>query len=82
MPETEDHIAYCCEVMRFLIAGDDVSVSNLTQQQKFFTTHLQPWVLQMCDAITAHPRAKFYAALSGFTRAFISVEAQGFDMLA
>lgn len=82
MPETEDHIAYGCEVMRFLIAGDDVSVSNLTQQQKFFTTHLQPWVLQMCDAITAHPRAKFYAALAGFTRAFVSVEAQGFDMLA
>lgn len=82
MPETEDHIAYACEVMRYLIAGDDVSVSNLTQQQKFFTTHLQPWVVQMCDAITAHPRAKFYAAVSGFTRAFISVEAQGFDMLA
>ena len=82
MPETEDHIAYGCEVMRYLIAGDDVSVSNLTQQQKFFTTHLQPWVLQMCDAIAAHPRAKFYAALSGFTRAFVSVEAQGFDMLA
>lgn len=81
MPETEDHIAYGCEVMRYLIAGDDVSVSNLTQQQKFFTTHLQPWVLQMCDAIAAHPRAKFYAALAGFTRAFVSVEAQGFDML-
>jgi TorA maturation chaperone TorD len=82
MPETEDHVAYCCEVMRYLIAGDDVGVSNLTQQQKFFTAHLQPWVLQMCDAIAAHPRAKFYAALSGFTRAFVSVEAQGFDMLA
>ncbi|MGV3727303.1 TorD/DmsD family molecular chaperone [Hydrogenophaga sp.] len=81
MPETEDHVAYLCEVMRYLIAGDDVAVANLTQQQKFFTTHLQPWVLQMCDAIAAHHRARFYAALAGFTRAFVNVEAQGFDML-
>ncbi len=28
MPETEDHIAYLCEVMRYLIAGDEVSVSE------------------------------------------------------
>jgi TorA maturation chaperone TorD len=81
MPETEDHIAYLCEVMRYLIAGDEVEVANLTQQQKFFTTHLQPWVLQMCDVIAAHPKAKFYASLAGFTRAFVNVEAQGFDML-
>ena len=82
MPETEDHIAYLCEVMRFLIAGDDVEVSNLTRQQAFFTTHLQPWVMALCDALEAHPKARFYGALAGFTRAFFSVEAQGFDMLA
>ena len=82
MPETEDHVAYVCEVMRYLIAGDDVEVANLTQQQKFFSAHVQPWVAQMCDAIEAHPKARFYAALAGFTRAFLSVEAQGFDMLA
>jgi len=82
MPETEDHVAYVCEVMRYLIAGDDVEVANLTQQQKFFSAHVQPWVAQMCDAIEAHPKARFYAALAGFTRAFLNVEAQGFDMLA
>jgi len=81
MPETEDHVAYVSEVMRYLIAGDEVEVANLTQQQKFFTTHLLPWVPKMCDAIAAHPKARFYGALAGFTRAFISVEAQGFDML-
>ena len=82
MPETEDHIAYVCEVMRYLIAGDDVSVSNLTRQRDFFAAHLQPWVVALCDAITAHPKARFYARLADFTRAFTSVEAQGFDMLA
>ena len=81
MPETEDHIAYLCEVMRYLIAGDDVAVANLTRQRAFFAEHVQPWVLLLCDAIAAHPRASFYAVLAGFTRAFASVEAQGFDML-
>ncbi len=81
MPETEDHFAYLCEVMRYLIAGDDVAVANLTQQKSFFGDHLQPWTTAMCDAIGQHPRAKFYAALSEFTRAFLSVENQGFDML-
>jgi len=81
MSETEDHFACLCEVMRYLIAGDDVAVANLAQQQKLFATHLQPWTGRMCDAIAAHPKARYYAALAEFTRAFLSVEAQGFDML-
>ena len=82
MPETEDHVAYLCEVMRYLIAGDDVAVANLTRQREFFARHLQPWLPLMCEAITHHPKARFYAALAAFTQAFASVEAQGFDMLA
>jgi len=82
MAETEDHIAYEFEVMRYLIAGDDVAVANLTKQVAFFAEHLQPWVHPLCDAITSHPKARFYAVLAEFTRAFMHVEAQGFDMLA
>ncbi len=81
MPETEDHFAYLCEVMRYLIAGDDVAIANLTQQKSFFGDHVQAWTAAMCDAVAAHPRAKFYAALAGFTSAFLNVEQQGFDML-
>ena len=81
MPETEDHVAYVCEVMRYLIAGDDVEVANLTQQQKFFSAHVQSWAPALCEAIAAHPKARFYAALAGFTAAFISVETQGFDLM-
>ena len=79
--ETEDHIAYLCEVMRYLIAGDDVAVANLTQQQRFFATHLQPWVERLCEAIAAQPRAEFYRAVALFTQAFMNVEAQGFDLV-
>ena len=81
MPETEDHVAYLCEVMRYLIAGDDVEVANLTRQRTFFSCHVQPWFPRMCDAVMQHPKAGFYSRLAAFTQAFISVEAQGFDML-
>jgi TorA maturation chaperone TorD len=81
MSESEDHLAYVCEVMRYLIAGEDVAVANLTHQREFFGEHLQPWVMPLCDAISQHPKARFYAALAEFTRAFIGVEMQGFDML-
>jgi TorA maturation chaperone TorD len=81
MPETEDHIAYLCEVMRYLIAGDDVAVANLTRQREFFSVHVQPWIVGLCEAIAAHPKARFYRALAAFTQAFMNIEAQGFDML-
>ena len=81
LPETEDHIAYLCEVMRYLIAGDDVTVANLTQQKVFYSTHLQAWVNSLCDSLLAHPKARFYKCVAEFTQAFISVENQGFDML-
>jgi TorA maturation chaperone TorD len=81
MSDTEDHIAYLSEVMRYLIAGDDAAVANLTRQSEFFAAHLQPWVTGLCDTIIAHPKARFYAVVAAFTRAFVGVEAQGFDML-
>lgn len=82
MSDTEDHFAYLCEVMRYLIAGEDVAVANLTRQREFFAAHIQPWANQMCDAIQSNTKANFYALLAELIRAFISVEALGFDMLA
>lgn len=81
MPETEDHVAYLSEVMRYLIAGDDMAVCNLTSQKEFFAAHLQTWLPALCDALQAHPAASFYAAVAQLTRAFVAVESQGFDML-
>ena len=81
LPETEDHVAYICEVMRYLIAGDDVVVANLTRQREFFTRHVQTWLPAMCEAVMQHPKARFYRALAAFTQVFVNVEAQGFDLL-
>lgn len=81
MGETEDHVSCLFEVMRYLIAGDDVAVANLTRQQAFYAAQIQPWISGMCDAVSAHPKANFYAALARFTQAFAQVEAQAFDIL-
>jgi TorA maturation chaperone TorD len=79
--ETEDHVAYLFEVMRYLIAGDDLAVCNLEQQRRFFRAHLQPWVEKLADAVEAHPRPRLYRSVAAMTRAFVQVETQGFDLL-
>lgn len=79
--ETEDHIAVLCEVMRYLIAGDDVGISNLAKQQAFFNDHMRFWVDAMLESIAAHPQADFYKSLAAFARDFFAVEGQGFDLL-
>jgi TorA maturation chaperone TorD len=81
MSETEDHFASLCEVMRYLIAGDDAGISNLAAQRRFFDAHLRGWVDSLCRAIEAHPGADFYAALARFARDFFAVEVQAFDLL-
>lgn len=79
--ETEDHVAYVLEVMRYLIAGDDAGVCNLAQQRRFFRAHVQSWVEALCEAVLAHPRAELWRAVAGFTQAFVQVETQAFDLL-
>ena len=79
--ETEDHIACVFEVMRYLIAGEDVAVSNLEQQRRFFRAHVQSWVEQLLDAVVAQPQALLWREVAALTRAFVQVETQGFDML-
>jgi TorA maturation chaperone TorD len=79
--ETEDHIACVFEVMRYLIAGDDAAVANLERQRRFFRTHVQTWVDKLADAVSLQPGAVLWREVASFTRAFVQVETQGFDML-
>lgn len=78
--ESEDHIAFVCEVMRTLIAADDVMPANVATQKTFFATHMQAWVIDACAAIEAHPQAAFYQAVARLARSFFEVEMQAFDM--
>jgi TorA maturation chaperone TorD len=79
--ETEDHVSYLFEVMRYLIAGDDAAVCNLERQRRFFRGQVQPWVEAMCESVLACPRANTWRSVAEFTRQFVQVETQGFDLL-
>ena len=79
--ETEDHVAYIFEVMRYLIAGDDGGVCNLEHQRRFFRKHVQTWLHAFCDAVQGSASGNVYATVAAFTAAFLAVETQAFDML-
>jgi TorA maturation chaperone TorD len=79
--ETEDHLSALCEVMRYLIAGDDVEISNLTNQRVFFNDHIRPWYDELCDAIEDIPDMHLYHPVAALTREFLAIEGQSFDMI-
>jgi TorA maturation chaperone TorD len=73
--EPEDHIAALCEVMRHLILRDDSAA-----QRKLFEDFLWPAVGRLCDAITGHGRAGFYAPVARLAKTFLDLEHSAFDM--
>jgi TorA maturation chaperone TorD len=80
VPESEDHIAALCEVMRFLIASDHPLHATIAQQKQFFATHIQAWVGDLCDAIMQNRGARFYGPVAQLAKRFFEVEMQAFDM--
>lgn len=79
--ETEDHVSYVFEVMRYLIAGEDAGISNLEQQRRFFRAHVQPWMGPLCKTVEDQPAADLWKAIAAMTLAFVQVETQAFDLL-
>lgn len=79
--ETEDHVSYVLEVMRYLIAGGDAAAGQLAQQRRFFRAHVQPWIEPLCQAVEAQPAARLWRAIAALTLAFVEVETQAFDLL-
>jgi TorA maturation chaperone TorD len=80
--EPEDHLAALCEVMRGLILGDlAASPATLEEQKRFFSRHMQPWVLRCCDATIHSDKANYYVKVAQFARAFFEIEIAAFEMV-
>ncbi len=76
--EYEDHFSGLCEVMRHLIFfGSDVAVQK---QKSFFLRYLVPCYAIVCDAVTVSPNTNFYKHVARFTKAFLDVEAESFEI--
>ena len=79
--EPEDHFSALCDVMRLLIVGDgERAAAGLDEQRDFFHAHLEPWFLQLADAIEVSGKANFYRPASRFMRAFLELETQSFEI--
>jgi TorA maturation chaperone TorD len=72
--EVEDHVSAVCDAMRWLIE----SGQSLDVQRGFFDEFVYTGVGLFCDAVQASPSSSFYRAAGGLTRAFMTVENEGF----
>ncbi len=77
--EYEDHFSGLCEVMRHLI-GAASSGAAVQKQETFFTRYLVPCYSSFCDAVTASPNTDFYKYVGRFTKAFLDVESESFEI--
>jgi len=76
--EPEDHIAGICEALRFAIA---MQHRTDREQKLFFETFLYRGGVKFCAAVIASLKADFYRAAATFTREFLELEHEAFEML-
>ena len=74
--EPEDHISALFEVFSVMIS-DAVS---LTEQQKFFETHMLPWIGRFFVDLGKAKTAQFYQAVAQFGAAYNELEKQYLSM--
>ncbi len=77
--EYEDHFSGLYEVMRHLISigSDDAAVQK---QKSFLMRYLVPTYASFCDAVTVSPNTNFSKHVARFTKAFLDVETESFQI--
>ena len=75
--EYEDHVSAVCETMRYVIA---VQQRTLAEQKAFFERFVYPGATAFCAAVSASPKARFYAPVARFARAFFDIEKSAFEI--
>jgi TorA maturation chaperone TorD len=77
--EFEDHLGALCETMRVLISGAaGLARQPVSEQQRFFDTHIAPWYARCLADIANDAEANFYRLVAGFALAFFAIEAEAF----
>lgn len=76
--EPEDHIAALCDVMRHLIAEQQV---DLSVQKQFFERWIRPNFEPLCAAIERSELGAFYKSAGRLAKTFFSLEQSAFEML-
>jgi TorA maturation chaperone TorD len=74
--EPEDHVAAIFEVFSVMISD----ASSLSEQQRFFETHMKPWLERFFADLGKARSAKFYKSVALFGAAFIELESAYLSM--
>jgi len=77
--EYEDHFSGLCEVMRHLIATGS-SDGAVQEQKAFFMEYIDPGYDKFLAAITASPNTNFFKHVATFTKVFLDVEKDSFEL--
>ena len=65
--------------MRHLIAAGSSDVA-VHEQKIFFSEYITAWYVNFCDVVIASPNTNFYKHVARFTKAFLDVEAESFEI--
>ena len=66
--------------MAGMILGEFGDAATLSDQHKFFSTHLSPWATHFFKDLEAAKTASFYMPVGTVGRLFLEVEEQAFSM--
>jgi len=80
--DPEDHIAALAEMMAGLIMGAFGAPAPLAQQKQFFDAHLAPWAGRFFADLERAEAARFYKPVGAAGRLFVSIETEGFALMA
>ena len=79
-PEYEDHFSGLCEVMRHLILFFGAADVAVQKQKSFFLEYLAPGYTDFCAAASVSPNTNFYKHVAQFTKAFLDLEKESFEI--
>ena len=80
--DPEDHVGTLAEMMAGLILGAFGAPVSLTEQRRFFETHLAPWADRFFADLERAEAARFYRPVGTFGRLFLAIEIEGFALAA
>ncbi len=78
--EPEDHIGSLFEMMSGLITGRYGSPVGISDQRKFFSTHIEPWAGHFFKDLEAAQNSRLYQPVGAVGRLFVEIETDAFSM--
>ena len=80
--EPEDHIAFLFEMMHGLITGSFGRPSTISEQNRFFDSHIACWASKFFEDLETAEAARFFVPVGRIGKLFMEVESEAFLIAA